>query len=248
MDSIVKLPTGQHCVFCFSSDCRILTIRTASAANPHAVHSVPVVVAATSCCPALIVTIRPVQLAAVVALNAMRFRLVEVFRLRVRRIAIRADRCRCVLCRILKHHSPPRGLATHAATSARKAARLPQPKTTTGNAARSAALISVVRAMPTASASAVPIVHRSAGSCLCCAICSHPSQCVDNSSQSSSGIPQALQLSIVLPFVAEEMPAGAGLCCCSINPFPPRGKPGVFRAQTPQAAFRCLVLAFRTRS
>jgi len=126
----------------------------------------------------------------------MRFRLVKVFRFWVRCLTIRADRCRCVLCRILKHHSPPRAPATHAATSARNAARLPQPRTTIGNADRSAALINVVRAMPTASASAVPIVHRSPGSCLVCAICSHPSHCVESSSQSASGLPQALQLSI----------------------------------------------------
>jgi len=128
-------------------------------------------------------------------------------------LTIRADRCRCVFCRVSKHHAPPRTLATHAATSARNAARLPQPSTTIGNAARSAALISVVRAMPTASASAVPIVHRSPGSCLCCAICSHPSQCVDNSSQSSSGMPHALQLSILVPFMAQEnAPRWRGLC------------------------------------
>ena len=139
----------------------------------------------------------------------MRFRLVKVFRFWVRCLTIRADRCRCVLCRILKHHSPPRAPATHAATSARNAARLPQPRTTIGNADRSAALINVVRAMPTASASAVPIVHRSPGSCLVCAICSHPSHCVESSSQSASGLPQALQLSICvcLSWLVDNRPA-----------------------------------------
>ena len=188
------MPTGQHCVLYFSSNCRRF-INPAPAANPHAVQRAPVVVIAP-CCPALIIAKRPVQLAAVLALNAMRFRFVKVFRFRVRCLTIRADRCRCVFCRILKHYSCPRAPATHAATSARNAARLPQPSTTIGNADRSAALISVVRAMPTVSASAVPIVHKSPGSCFVCAICSHPSQVVDSSSQSASGFPHALHLSI----------------------------------------------------
>jgi len=210
---IVRLPTGQHCVFHFSSNCRQLPISPAPAANLHAVHAVPLVAAAALRFPSLIIANCRVQLAAVVALNAMRFRFVEVFRFRVRCLTIRADWCRCVFCHVSKHHAPPRTPATHAATSARNAARLPQPRTTTGNAARSAALISVVRAMPTVSASAVPIVHRSPGSCLVCAICSHPSHCVDNSSQSSSGLPQALQLSILVPFVAQEnAPHWRGLC------------------------------------
>jgi hypothetical protein len=84
-------------VFMVSSECRRVNtalsifrqiaehspISPAPAANPHAVQCVPLVATAALRFPPLIVADRRVQLAAVVALNAMRFRFVKVFWLRV---------------------------------------------------------------------------------------------------------------------------------------------------------------------
>ena len=79
MDSIVKLPTGQHCVSVFFDILSGLFISATPAANLRAVKPVPVVIAAAPCAPALPIAVSPVQLAAIIARNTLRLRIVKVF-------------------------------------------------------------------------------------------------------------------------------------------------------------------------
>ena len=80
---IVSLSNSQHGVFIFFDILPRLLIRTAPAANLRAVDSVPVVITAAASGPPLPIAVSPVQLAAIIARNALRFRVVEVFGFRV---------------------------------------------------------------------------------------------------------------------------------------------------------------------
>jgi len=75
------MSNSQHCVFIFFDISPRSLIRTAPAANLRAVNSVPVVIGAAPGGPSLPIAVSPVQLAAIIARNALRFGVVEVFRL-----------------------------------------------------------------------------------------------------------------------------------------------------------------------
>ena len=70
---IVRSSNSQHGVFIFFDISSGLLIRTAPAANLRAVDSVPVVITAAASGPPLPIAMSPVQFAAIIARNALRF-------------------------------------------------------------------------------------------------------------------------------------------------------------------------------
>jgi hypothetical protein len=71
--SIVSLSNSQHGVFIFFDISSGLLFSPAPAAHLRAVKPVPVVIAAAPCGPALPIAVSPVQLAAIIARNTLRF-------------------------------------------------------------------------------------------------------------------------------------------------------------------------------